>query len=270
MKPRNKFIKALEKEFANNKKIKGLVLVGSSTGKLTYQASPHSDIEIYVIVNDEDAELVKKDLPHLVSGLGKVTFSYQNRWAGFSAVFDDLLRLELPIAKISELKSIFSRPKAQSVQVLLDKTNGKLENTLNERPEEINYEAEFKERVLDFWYMATVGAQYFKKGEFYNARSVLNILQSTLIKNYELLNNPKILLLESNKHIEGFLNEEQISNLKNLSPNYDKNNIKKAYLDIFRLFTKSCKVIEAKYKYSYNKIEDKLSEKLASLISSRE
>lgn len=101
-KPTN-IIKQLMRQLNQNPLVSGFVLVGSQARENIYVADQYSDLEAYIIVRDEHVKALQKQLPDLVSKLGRVIFSYKNRWAGFSTVFEDLFRLELPITKQSEL-----------------------------------------------------------------------------------------------------------------------------------------------------------------------
>lgn len=169
-------IEKLTAEFSNNKLAKAFVLVGSQARETIYKASGYSDAEAYIVVNDEDVEELEKQLPQIVEQLGKVLFSYNNQWAGFSTVFESLFRLELPIVRLSELKSIFSRPKLQTVKVLLDKTSGKLGEILDKRPETIDLEKLFQNKVIDFWYMLILGVTLLQlKNIFINYVFIINI-----------------------------------------------------------------------------------------------
>ncbi len=116
-----KLILNLTKEFSKNPLIKAFVLVGSQARKDTYKASKHSDIEAYLVVEDQYAEKLEKELPKVVKKFGKVLFYFKHQ-IGFVAVYEDLLRIELPIVKISEIENVFSRPKAQVVEVIIDRT----------------------------------------------------------------------------------------------------------------------------------------------------
>jgi hypothetical protein len=262
-------IKKLTNELSDNPSIKALLLVGSQARNTIYRASQHSDIEAYIVVEDCDVEDIEKELFHTVKRIGRVIFSYKNRWAGFSTVFEDLSRLELPIAKLSQLEFIFSRPKAQEIEVLLDKTDGILKTILDKRTDSIDLEKIFQYQVTDFWYMAIVGVQYYKTGELWHSRSALQILQSSLIKLFELYNDPNILLLETNKRIEEFLTHEQINMLKEVSPAYDNNEIVHAFEKIIDTFPRISRQVKGKYGYYYDeKIEKQISAQLVNLLKS--
>lgn len=260
-------IASLVDSLQKNPYVLGLVLVGSQARTSIYVANKYSDMEAYIIVKDKNVEIFEKQLPGIVSKLGKVIFSYKNRWAGFSTVFDDLFRLELPIAKQSELSSVFSRPKPQTVKVLIDKTNGSLEQALKKRPQDIDFQKTFQEVVLDFWYMAVVAVQYFKKGEIWNSRSGLQVLLSSLIKLMELLQDKDILLLETNKRVEQFLSDEQINLLKRIAPSYGKKQIEDSLREIIEIFSDISKKVALKYHYSYREdIENGIKQKLEDLL----
>jgi hypothetical protein len=265
-----KMISALKKKLTKNPLVLGMVLVGSQARKQIYQATPYSDMEIYLIVKDEDIKKIEKQLPSLVKTLGKVIFSYNNQWAGFSTVFEDLFRLELPLTKLSEINSVFSRPTAQVVKVLIDRTEGKLTKVLAKRPQTIDFQSFFQKKVVDFWYMAIIAVQYYKKGEIWNSRTGLQILQSSLIKFLELLQDPQILLLETNKNVEEFLSDEQVSLLKEISPAYDKKEIKKSLKRALAIFPQVFEKVAQKYDYQYDrKLEKEIKPKLTTLLESK-
>ena len=260
----------LKTELEKNPKVVALVLVGSHARETVYKADPYSDMEIYIVVEDDKKEELEKELPEIVNQLGKVIFSYQNPLAGFSTVFEDLFRLEFPIVKKSDLSSAFSRPKAQEVKVIFDKSAGELGKALGRRPDGLDFKKLFKDQTVHFWYMAILAVQYFKKGEIYNSRSALQILQSSLIKLFELLQDPNILLLETNKRIEQFLSAEQLESLKQLSPPYDHEQIRRALIKILSAFSQAAQKVTEKNNYSYNQeIEDYIKPKLEKLLNEK-
>lgn len=266
-----KIIASLQEELAKNPLVVGLALVGSWARENIYTASKYSDMEVYIIVKDEDVEAFSGHLPEIVNNLGEVVFSYKNPVTGFAAVFEDLFRLELPVIKKSDLSSVFSRPTAQVVKVLIDKTEGVLEKILSSRPATKDFQKFFQEKVIDFWYMAILTVQYFKKEEIWNCRSAFQMLQSALIKMFELLNSPKVLLLESNKRIEQFLSSEQIELLKSVSPAYSKDEIRQSLGLILDIFSDVAKQINQKYHYEYNQeIENYVKPKLKALLKSKD
>jgi len=250
-----------------NSNVAGLVLVGSYARENGYQATEYSDLELYIIVRNEKAEDFEKELLEIVNKLGQVVFSYKNRWAGFSTVFDDLFRLELPLAKLRELDSVFSRPISQTVKVLIDKTNGELKKALDKRPKTIDFQKSFEYQVLDAWYMLVAAVQYYKKGEIWSSRSVLQIVMSSIIKLMELLQDPDLLLLENNKRVELFLSKLQINLLKKASPPYDKEQVYNALNHIIEIFSEISKKVAKKYNYEYKiEIENEIKPKLQKLL----
>ncbi len=262
----SKIISQLTKEFEKNSSVIALVLIGSYARENVYRAGPYSDLEVLIIVEDKNTQKIKQELPKLVTKFGEVLFSFKHA-IGFVAVYGDLFRIELPVIKLSEMKSVFSRPKAQAVKILIDKTNGELEEILVRRPDSIDYEQLFKEKMVNFWYWQIIGVQYFKKGEIYNSRAILNIHASALIKLFELLNNPEILLFEANKRVEEFLTKNQLKQLKDITPGYHKNKIKKALERTMIIFPQLFDQIKNKYGYSFDKsLEKKLKTKILKLL----
>lgn len=267
MKDPQEIISALKVELEKNPKVVALVLAGSYARETVYKADPYSDMEMYVVVEDDQKEDLESKLPEIVNNLGKIIFSYQNLWAGFSTVFENLFRLELPVVKRSDILSAFSRPKAQEVKIIFDKSDGELEKVLEKRPESLDFEKVFQEQITHFWYMAILAVQYFKKGEIYNSRSALGILQSSLIKLFEMLQDPNILLLETNKRVEQFLSVKQLEFLKKLSPAYDQEQIRSTLLEILDVFAQTTKEVAEKYQYKYDQeIETKIRPKLEALF----
>jgi streptomycin adenylyltransferase len=264
-----KLITQLQKEFEQNHLVKAFVLVGSQARDDIYAATKYSDMEAYVITKDEDAEVLEKQLEVILQKTGLVLFSFKHA-VGFVAVYEDLFRLELPVIKESGLEGLFNRPKAQVVKVLIDKTGGKLEKILAKRPEKIDFAKEFSIKVTNFWFRQILAVQYFKKGEIYNTRAIIGTQISALIWMFELLNDPKILLLETNKRIEQFLTAEQLRGIKEVAPAYDQKEIKQALLVLLEIFPKTIEMISNKYAYSYDDcLEVKIKTKLLSLIQQK-
>lgn len=261
-----KILTGLIKELDKNPSVVVFTLVGSQAREDIYKATTHSDMEAYVITKNEAVEKVEQELSNLIAKFGQVLFSFKHQ-IGFVAVYDDLFRLELPVVKQSDMTSLFSRPKAQIVKVLIDKTNGELEKILENRPETIDFVHEFEDKITNFWYWQTIGVQYFKKGEIYNTRAILNIHASALIKLFELLNDPSILLLETNKRIEQFLTQDQLDLLSDIAVNYNSEEIEKALRTVMNIFSETAKAIKEKHGYKYNvSIEEKVKPKLLELL----
>lgn len=253
-------------ELEKNPSVITFTLVGSQARDDVYKATEHSDLEAYIIVKDEEAEDVEKSLPEIVAKFGEVLFSFKHA-IGFVTTYENLFRIELPVVKQSDMKSIFSRPKAQVVKVLIDRTDGELQKILDQRPDIIDFAKDFADKVTNFWYWQILAAQYFKKGEIYNTRAVLNIHASALIKLFELLNDQNILLLETNKRIEQFLTEDQVAALKEVTPAYDEDQIKQALNRIMEIFPEVFKQIKENYGYSYDEtLEGKIKPRVLKLL----
>lgn len=242
-------------------------LIGSRARDSVYSATKDSDLEAYVVAKDDGVADVEQKLTNILNEYGKILFSFKHD-IGFMAIYENLFRIEIPVIKESEIKSLFTRPKAQTVKVLIDKTNGKLETVLSTRPETIDFAKAFEDKVINFWNWQIIGAQYFKKGEVYNTRAILNIHASALIKLFELLNDPNILLLETNKRIEQFLTDDQLEVLVEIAPSYNKSQIEKSLLRAMEIFPVVFKDIKEKYGYSYDEsLEKKVKLKVAELLS---
>lgn len=259
-------IDELTKAFLGNPSVIAFVLVGSQAREDEYKAIKYSDMEAYIIVKDGDAEKVEKELQGLIAKFGNIIFSFKHA-IGFMAVYDDLFRLELPVIKESGLEGLFNRPKAQVVKILIDKTGRKLEKILASRPDAIDYAKEFDNIATNFWNWQIIAVQYFKKGEIYNTRAVLNIHASTLIKFFELLNDPNILLLETNKRVEQFLTKDQLKLLEEITPAYNQQQIEQALRRVMKIIPKTIKLVKEKCGYAYDEtLEGKVKPKLLELL----
>lgn len=264
-----KIITLLKEKLESNSSVIGFVLAGSYARDFIYRADKYSDMEVYIIVEDDRLVSFERQLPSLVNKLGSVVFSYKNRWAGFSTVYDNLFRLELPLVKRSEISSVFSRPKAQPVKVLIDKTQGELKSALDKRPEKIDFEKVFSETVEDFWYMTIVAVQYYKKSENWHARHAQEVIMiPSFIKLMMLMENPDILLLEANKKIEEFLPKKYVKTLKDICPPYDVNQIRQSLERNIEEFSKIAKNVAKKYNWEYPvALENKIRPKLENLLA---
>lgn len=259
-------IEQLTKELQNNNSIVVFTLVGSQARDKGYKATKYSDLEAYVVSKDKAVEKVEKQLTVILQKFGNILFSFKHD-IGFMAIYENLFRIEIPVVKESEMKTLFTRPKSQIVKVLIDKTNGDLEKILKDRPDNIDLPKLFEDKVTNFWNWQIIGAQYFKKGEIYNARAILNIHASALIKLYELLNDPEILLLETNKRIEEFLTKDQLNTLVEITPAYNKSEIEKSLWKVMDILPNVFKEIKEKYKYSYDEtLGEKVKPRVVKLL----
>lgn len=259
-------VKDLVKVFETDSSIVAFVLVGSQARDDVYKAVKGSDLEAYIVVKDEDISLVEEKLPKILAKFGKILFSFKHD-IGFMAIYEDLFRIETPVVRRSDMQSLFTRPKAQTVKVLIDKTDGELKSILDKRSDGIDIPKVFADKVINFWNWQIIGAQYLKKGEIYNARAILNIHASALIKLFELLNDPKILLLETNKRIEQFLSKEQLKTLSEITPAYDNVQIEKSLRKAMEIFPGVFRAVKEKYNYLYDEsLEDKVKPKVIELL----
>lgn len=246
-------INKVKELFLNDKRVTASILVGSYARKTIYKATIYSDIEIYVFVRDKVFDEFKKDLKKLPPKIGKVIFYYSNQWAGFSMVFKNLQRLELPLVKLSEAKIILSRPVQQEIKVLFDKSKT-LNKIIKNRPISINYKVFFKSQYQDFWYMATYTAQAIAKGEYWLARQAMSVsLHPIIIRLLYLHTNPQALNLEDRKRIEEILPKNGLKILKDISSNYDKDPILKSFLKTLGIFSIAVDKIVQKQKFNYDK-----------------
>lgn len=246
-------INKIKELLLNDKRVIALILVGSYARKTIYKATIYSDIEMYIVIPDNFFDEFKKDLETLPSKIGNVIFYYNNRWAGFSMVFENLQRLELPLVKKSEANIIFSRPIHQEVKVLFDKSKT-LEKILKNRPTSINYKSFFKNQYQDFLYMTIYTAQAIAKGEYWLARQAMSVsLHPIIIRLLELHTNPQALNLEDRKRIEKILPMDDLKILKDISSNYDKDSIFKSFFKTLDIFSMVVDKIVQKQKFNYDK-----------------
>ncbi|MDP3917625.1 MAG: aminoglycoside 6-adenylyltransferase [Candidatus Woesebacteria bacterium] len=258
---------ALTKIFQDDPRVVAFTLVGSQAREDVYKATKYSDMEGYIITKDEFVEAVEGELLDILTKFGKILFSFKHD-IGFMAIYEDLFRIETPVIKESGMKQLFSRPKFQTVKILVDKTNGELRAILDKRPDGIDIPRIFKDKVVNFWNWQIIGAQYLKKGEIYNTRAILNIHASVLIKLFELINDPNILLLETNKRVEEFLTSDQLKVLAEITPSYDKSQIEKSLWKVMDIFPVVFKDIKEKYGYSYDEsLEEKVKPRVTNLLN---
>jgi predicted nucleotidyltransferase len=260
----NKIKKILEKD----NRVVALVLVGSQARKTGYKASSFSDIEMYIFVKDKTFGGFKKDLESLPSKVGNAIFTYNNQWAGFSGVFENLQRLELPLIKISEAKNILSRPIQQEVKVLFDKGES-IEKILKTRPKSIDCASFFKNQYEDFWYMAIYTAQAIGKGEYWLARQAMSVsLHPIIIRLMELYLKPEVVNLEDRKRIEEVLSDGYLEILKEISSAYDKQSIVESFQKTLKAFSKVVRETADKQSFIYDEKKDQeIFSKIDSLIA---
>lgn len=261
-------ISQIKKILEKDNRVVALVLVGSWARKTGYKASSFSDIEMYIFVKDKSFGDFKKDLESLPSKVGNVIFSYNNQWVGFSAVFEDLQRVELPLVKISEAKKILSRPIQQEVKVLFDR-GGAIERILKTRPKSIDYSSFFKNQYEDFWYMAIYTAQATGKGEYWLARQAMSVsLHPIIIRLMELYLKPEVVNLEDRKRIEEVLPEYNLGVLKEISSIYYKQSIVESFSKTLKVFSRVVRDAADKQSFTYNKRkEEKIFSKIEFLLA---
>lgn len=229
----DRLLTRLTSSFRKQPSVLAFVLVGSRTAHGAYNATEHSDIEAYCIVSDGSKTSFETYLNEYLKTTGSVIMTYRNQWAGICTVYDDLLRLELPVVERSLMRDTFSRPKKQPVKVLFDRTSGELAGVLDARPDSIDLKREYNYLVEDAWYMLVVSCQYYKKGEYWNARHVMEVvLIPRLVRLMQMESRSDALLLESHKRLEQFLTENHLTIIKTLSVSYDAEAIRTS-LDVY-------------------------------------
>lgn len=263
MKPAH-ILTELKKKFDTHSAVVGFVAVGSQVRDAGYAAKRYSDVEAYVIVEDTRVAEVEGNLLDVIKTLDTVIFNYKNRWAGWCFVLENFMRVELPVVKRSQLDAVFIRPKAQPVEILIDKTEGELSEVLRQRPREANLSTIFFDAVNDFWYMSLVAVQYWLKGEIWNARHALEVsLVPALIKIMQMQVAPEALSLESHKRLEQFLPETEKGLLQQLSPGYDQGEVRNVLKKIVNVFGDRAQQAAHKHGLVYpQEVEEKMRPRL--------
>lgn len=220
----NQVIKQVVKELSKSEAVAALVLTGSQVKGAKFEADQYSDIELYVVAYDESFKQAKQQV-RTIQNIFKsdVVLAYENQWAGWSILFKNLLRLEIPLVRASN-KNVFSRPKEQKIKILYQKPGFKLKSIETE-PEKCReqYKALSKEEIKDFWYMTVYAAQHIARGEIWLAREAVRIsLQKKVKSLIELVYYPESLVLDPNKRIEQTWNQISLKILKETSSAYNK------------------------------------------------
>lgn len=260
----------ITKRLESTPDVRALVLAGSRVKDSAYASSVHSDAEAYIVVRDGTKEKTERMLQVLLADTGDVLLIYRNAWAGTSALYSDLFRLELPVITESDMKSVFSRPKAQAVEILLDRTDGKLQKILDSRPISVDFKKDYIRTTEDAWYMLVVACQYYAKGEYWNARHAMEaVLIPRLIRLMQTESHPEALNLEPHKRLEQYLTGKQLEILRTLSVGYDKAAIRRSLLEYLRLLPGISRKAAAATGSRYDgSLPRELSEKLRILLGS--
>lgn len=205
--------------------VAALVLAGSQVEGVRFVADQYSDIELYVVALDEKYSEVEKAVQKTQDLFAKeaVVLAYKNQWAGWSVLFADLLRLELPVVKASE-KQVFSRPKQPKIKVLYSRPGFHLQT---KSVGDAGDKKPIDNAIKDFWYMAVYAAQHIGRGEIWLAREAVRIsLQGKIKRLIQDLNHSDV---EADKRIELVWSPSELAILKETSCAYDRQDLIRAF-----------------------------------------
>lgn len=212
-----------------------LVLVGSQVEGGPFPADEYSDIELYSFAIDEKYEEVKRKIEEIEKIFPDVVFSYENRWAGWSVLFSDFLRLELPIKRSTEE---FTHSDDQKENILYQKPGFSI-NRGNERKEIPDARIGIEKAIQDFWYMAVWAAQHIARGELWLARGAIRIsMQGKVKRLIEETYHPESLGQYPDRRIELTWGEEELKILRETSAGYDRTEIVSAFWSNIKYFEK--------------------------------
>lgn len=236
----SKIIQQVVEELSNNDSIAALVLAGSRVNGNKFPPDKFSDIELYVVAFDEKYEEAEKTVQLIQTIFGDQTvLAYKNQWAGWSVLFNDLLRLELPLVKASD-ETVFSRSEEQKIKILYSKPDFKLKKSqeVDGGKEDVNKRVP-DDVIKDFWYMAVYAAQHIGRGEVWLARDAIRIsMQGKVKRLLQEIYHQETLALDRNRRIELTWSQQELEILKETSSSYNKN-------DIIRSFWANIKYAEA-------------------------
>lgn len=212
--------------------VAALVLTGSRVKGNNFPPDQFSDIELYVVAFDEDFEKAEGEIQSIQKIFGKdsVVLAYKNQWAGWSILFTDLLRLELPLVKASD-ETVFARSEEQKIEILHSKPGFILKKGLSEKTKEKEFpEKMIEQAVKDFWYMAVYAAQHIGRGEVWLARDAIRIsMQGKVKRLLQEIYHKDTLALDCDRKIELTWGKEELEILKETSSAYDKNDVVRAF-----------------------------------------
>lgn len=224
-------IKSVVSELAKSEAVAAVVLAGSRVKGNKFPPDKFSDIELYVVAFDESYETAEKVVQSIQNIFGdQVAFAYKNQWAGWSVLFKDMLRLELPLVKASD-ESVFSRSEEQRIEILYTKENFVLtKKQLNEETQEVDTDRIYSELIKDFWYMAVYAAQHIGRGEVWLARDAVRIsMQGKVKRLLQEINHSETLKLDRDRRIELTWSQEELEILRETSSAYDRNDLIRSF-----------------------------------------
>lgn len=212
--------------------VAALVLTGSQVKGNKFPPDQFSDIELYVVAFDKNFEQVENE----VQGIQKifegdeVILAYKNQWAGWSVLFSDLLRLELPLVKASD-ETVFARSEEQKIEILHLKPDFILKKGSKEKIKNSDSPEKMLEQAIkDFWYMAAYAAQRIGRGEVWLARDAIRIsMQGKVKRLLQEIYHKDTLALDRDRKIELTWSKEELGILKETSSTYDRDNIVRAF-----------------------------------------
>lgn len=149
-------IKKVVQHLSSLEGIAALVLAGSQVKTSRFPADAFSDIELYVVAYDQEYENLEKEIQSIqkIFDPSEVVLSYKNQWAGWSILFMDLLRLELPLVKASE-DNVFTKSRSEPIEILYAKHGFTLKMGPVKKQKD---KKTLEDSIKDFWYMAVYAA----------------------------------------------------------------------------------------------------------------
>lgn len=255
-------------DLSTHNSIAALVLAGSQVEGNAFPPDQFSDIELYVVAFDDKHSEAERLIETIQDRLNEThVLAYKNQWAGWSILFEDLLRLELPLVKASD-DQVFSRSEKQKIKVLYQKDNFKIKQSGVKK--EDRSEIDFEWLVKDFWYMAVYVAQHIGRGELWLARDAMRVsMQKKIKKMIQVQNYKETIDLERDRRIELTWKVQELQILHDISCSYERSDIVRAfwasikYAKIF--FTSQDQHLGA----VFSKYEQKLADKLKKIINGK-
>lgn len=224
-------VKKVVEKLSPHSGVSALVLVGSRVEGSKFPPDEFSDIELYVVAYDEQLDEVQKEVESIqhIFDTDEVVLAYKNQWAGWSVLFSDLLRLELPLVKSSDAE-VFSRPEEQKIEMVYAKPKFELNRRKKTKDSQAFSKKDLEEAIKDFWYMAVYTAQHIARGEIWLARDAVRIsMQGKVKRLLQEVYHQDTLSLERDRRIESTWSDEELQILRDTSCAYDREDLIRAY-----------------------------------------
>ncbi len=217
------------RHLSTNSGVAAIVLAGSQVEGNKFAPDEFSDIELYVVAFDEQVETVEAEVQKIQNIFTdeEIVLSYKNQWAGWSILYNNLLRLELPLVKASN-EEAFSRSDEQKIDILYSKKGFQLKKKVAKTKNDVHENNE--EIIKDFWYMTVYAAQHIGRGEIWLARDAVRIsMQGKVKRLLQEINHKDTLTLDRDRRIELTWDREELEVLRETSCTYDKGDLVRAF-----------------------------------------